>query len=244
MSKSQLLEARRNEFNAYMWNHVADQFQAKFEQRRKLSQEELDAIRSIGVALQNDDPSVFGKVLTELVKKDRDILLILLQLPGLTRNKILQDLKATVLSDNDVTVSSNPLTLVNKPAIWRHAVAYLKPRLEKILKPVIDLDDTARDRAMEVLNQGTWPGYIRQERAKRQGHEAEYRIATLLKNVGLPFAPEEKAENPLCSDAQINGVSFDLVAPNVALPVMLVKSTVHTANIGQYGESKDALEIR
>lgn len=60
---------------------------------------------------------------------------------------------------------------------------------------------------------------------------------------GLPFEPEEKAENPLCRDIIIQGVSFDLVIPNGATPKVVIKSTVHTSNIGQYGESKDHLEV-
>ena len=66
----------------------------------------------------------------------------------------------------------------------------------------------------------------------------------LLKNCGLPFQPVEKAENPLCPDKTIHKVSFDLVVPLEDAPVMVVKSTVHTSNIGQYGESKDDLEVR
>jgi hypothetical protein len=93
------------------------------------------------------------------------------------------------------------------------------------------------------LNQATWSGYIRQERAKRSGHEAEYRLATLMASLRIPFTPSEKAENPLCRDVQLNGISFDLVIPDDRVPALVFKATVHTANIGQYGESKDHLEI-
>jgi hypothetical protein len=96
---------------------------------------------------------------------------------------------------------------------------------------------------LQGLNQATWPGYIRQERAKRSGHEAEYRIATLLLRLGIPFAPEEKADNPLCRDAMWREISFDIVVPNIQQPTVCIKSTVHTSNIGQYGESKDHLEV-
>jgi hypothetical protein len=95
----------------------------------------------------------------------------------------------------------------------------------------------------QALNQSTWPGYVRQERAKRSGHEAEFRLATLFSSLKIPFVPEEKAENPLCRDAQIGGISFDIVVPDLRAPKIVFKATVHTANIGQYGESKDHLEI-
>lgn len=73
---------------------------------------------------------------------------------------------------------------------------------------------------------------------KLSGHAAEYRLAVLFASLGLPFAPKEKAENPLCRDAQVDGMSFDLVAPGLDRPRLLVMSTMHTANIGQYGQSK------
>lgn len=38
-------------------------------------------------------------------------------------------------------------------------------------------------------------------------------------------------------------VSFDIVVPNIENPTVCIKSTVHTSNIGQYGESKDHLEV-
>lgn len=76
------------------------------------------------------------------------------------------------------------------------------------------------------------------------GHEAEYRLACLLKDCDLSFAPVEKAENPLCRDVIIDGMSYDLVSPSEESALMRVVATVHTANIGQYGESKDDLEIR
>ena len=76
------------------------------------------------------------------------------------------------------------------------------------------------------------------------GHHAEYRIATTMRAAGLQFDPAEKAEKPLCPDVKIDEMSYDLVSPSRTQASMRVLSTVHTANIGQYGESKDALEVR
>lgn len=244
MNDASRLALRREEFERYMWNHAADEFQAKFDQRRRLSVDELTSLRLIGDALRSGEPNAYIVAVTRAVAADRDLILILLQLTGLTRNKILQDLKATALDDRRIIVPSSPLTLSKRKQVWALALEYLKPRLERVMKPTLDLDGPIRDRSMEALNQATWSGYVRQERAKRQGHEAEYRLATMFKNVGLPFVPEEKAENPLCADVQIDGISYDLVVPSLDSPSLVVKSTVHTANIGQYGESKDALEVR
>ena len=48
----------------------------------------------------------------------------------------------------------------------------------------------------------------------------------------------------MCKDASVAGVSFDIVIPSISRPLLCFKATVHTANIGQYGESKDDLEIK
>jgi hypothetical protein len=150
----------------------------------------------------------------------------------------LTDLKAMGLK-----VPSKPQGLISKPELWKHSIGYLGSRLTKVLKPMAQMDPESRRIALEALNQATWPGWIRQERAKRQGHEAEGRIAQLLFNLGLNFEPKEKATNPMCKDVQLNGVSFDLVAPRLKGVGLCIKSTVQTSNIGQFGESKGALEV-
>jgi hypothetical protein len=124
---------------------------------------------------------------------------------------------------------------------WTYAGLYLAKKLRRVLYLNPAVPESFR--TFEALNQATWPGYVRQERAKRSGHEAEYRIATLLAACQIPFVPIEKADNPLCRDAMLNGVSFDIIVPSIECPGVCVKSTVHTSNIGQYGESKDALEV-
>jgi hypothetical protein len=97
---------------------------------------------------------------------------------------------------------------------------------------------------LEALNLATHSSFVRQERAKRMGHEGEARLARALQRRGIAFEPPAKAENPLSGDVKLNGVSFDVVVPGVQSPEVCVKSTVHTANIGQYGQSKDFLEIQ
>ena len=74
------------------------------------------------------------------------------------------------------------------------------------------------------LSQATYPGYIRQERAKRQGHMGEQRLAELLHALGVPFEPKEKLKQPLSPDVKIWDVSFDLVVPNSKAPKVLVQS--------------------
>jgi hypothetical protein len=167
---------------------------------------------------------------------------VLLQLVGLTRTKILSDLKAAVRSGAVSVAVPSSYKRLPFTAAWQIAGPYLIVRLRKVLL-CLPQERAALSKSLEALNQGTWPGYIRQERAKRQGHEAEGRLAALLLACRIPFEPENKADNPLSGDVQVNGVSFDIVVPEVRHPNICVKSTVHTANIGQYGESKDHLEV-
>ncbi|NOG74242.1 hypothetical protein [Roseicella sp. DB1501] len=186
-------------------------------------------------------PDVAAGRLKDIFRRDPDAFLLCLQMAGLTRNKILTDLRAARKMGSLIVVPSDPRALPRSSA-WAAAAEYLIPRLRNVLRHLAKPELTVAD-AFEAINQATWPGWIRQERAKRSGHAAEGRLATLLRDTGIPFEPRDKADNPLCADALINGVSFDLVIPSVAEPAVVVKSTVHTANIGQFGQSKDHLEV-
>jgi len=187
------------------------------------------------------DIDEMASAVQETLVSNMDRLVILLQLVGLTRNKIIQDIKAHARNEKLKVSTSSPEALFNTRTGANLASQYLANQLIRVFGHT---KGRCNSELLEALNQATWLGYIRQERAKRSGHEAEYRLACILNDLGLPFAPKEKADNPLCRDAQVDGVSYDIVSPSVANPLMRVKATVHTSNIGQYGESKDALEMR
>lgn len=231
------------EINANVWDHAADEFQRSFDERRPLTSEERSQVgRLHEVALRADDDAAAAQLQSQL-KANPKLIYLILQLTGLTRNKILQDLKASsTVKDGGVRVPSSAERLARHDA-WPYAATYLLTRLRQVFSP-IDPKNYELSDLYESLNQSTFPGYIRQERAKRSGHEAEYRLAIAFFSVGLDFEPKQKAENPLCRDALINGISFDLVSPHTERPLVVFKSTVHTSNIGQFGESKDALEAR
>jgi hypothetical protein len=228
---------RRKEFDSHVWNHSTDAFQQAFDFKENLTPRELNLLDGLIQALGISE-NEFSKVLTNEIRKEPYLILPILQVVGLTRSKILTDLKAMGLS-----VPSKPEGLITKKDAWKISVEYLSVRLTKVLKPMVNLDKKSRIVALEALNQATWPGWIRQERAKRQGHEAEGRIAQLFFNLGLAFEPKEKATNPMCKDIQIDSVSFDLISPSEKKVGLCIKSTVQTSNIGQFGESKGALEV-
>lgn len=233
---------RRAEFDSHVWNHTDDAFQRSFDHRRQLTAPELFFLETIVNWLRTgyDDLTV-AQQLRQMLKSKPDRIYLLLQICGLTRNKIITDLRAVASSLGGTNPPSQAIKLPHHKVWDEVAGNYLATRLRTTLEPLVHLEYIAP--ALQTINQATWPGYIRQERAKRQGHEAEGRIAALLLSLEIPFEPMEKADNPLSKDARIKGISFDIVIPDTQSPRICIKSTVQTANIGQFGESKSYLEI-
>ena len=243
---AQTIGEKRAEFFGNLWDHTIDEFQLQFDQRPPLDNAELVALKKIVAAFKSSKSDVeiaaLVKQLVDGQEKDHDFMALLLQITGGTRNKIISDLKAMAASGGFIAPSG--YAGLTKPAAWKVAGPYLVKRLRKVLVPAAD---GSFDGLLKALNQATYPGFIRQQRAKTQGHEAERRLAAAMLACGIPFGPEEKATNPMCPDIILgttpDDASFDLIVPSSVKPVMCVKSTVHTSNIGQYGESKDDLEV-
>jgi hypothetical protein len=241
---AETLAERRAEFDAHVWNHVDDAFQKAFDSRRPLSDLEVNFVDElIDVLAAGKADDVLAGAIRSRLRTDLDLTFLLIQLVGLTRNKVVTDLSsvARAVGDNR-SIPSQLVSFISIDKAWELAGPYLAAAARRAFKPLVEYDD--RGGAIEALNQATWPGYIRQERAKRQGHEAEGRVAQILFALEIPFEPAGKADNPLTGDAQIKGVSFDIVIPAIDEPEVVVKSTVQTANIGQFGESKVDLEIQ
>lgn len=236
------LTERRAEYDQNVWDHTLDAFQLTFDERAPFDKDALDLLVGLTDAISsgqsNDD---LGRTIASLVGHSEARLFVVLQAAGLTRNKILTDLKASSSALPNVRVPSTLAALLNSAVALKTACDYLAVRVRKVLEPLTIYEDPRP--ALEAVNQVSWPGWIRQERAKRQGHEAEYRVAVMLEALGIPFVPEEKAYNPLCRDAQIDAISYDIVVPDLDKPVVAMKSTVQTSNIGQFGESKANLEV-
>lgn len=235
------LDERRGEFKQFVWNHAIDEFQVKYDECPPLPQPLIDWLRALLTPKNLADATAMAAAISTAVQAKPEYLLRLLQVLGLTRNKIITDLKPTIRSQNLKVATSKPAALFRSSEGAKLASEYLAP---KVMAVFHGFSETPSTDCLRALNQATWPGYIRQQRAKESGHEAERRIALLLFECGLPFEPEEKLENPKCGDVLIDKISYDIVCPNEESALMRVKSTVHTSNIGQYGESKDDLEIR
>lgn len=237
---SSLTQERRAEFKRFVWNHGVDVFQAKFDARAKLIDDEEAFLLDL---LAADHLDTLANVIARLDAKlaeHPERLSLLLQVVGLTRNKIVQDLKAFSRSTGTKFAVSSAKSILNHKVGRVYGLEYLARQVLRVFGPA---KGEVTPAMLEAVTQATWPGYIRQERAKRMGHEAESRVAKLFKDCTLSFAPKEKAENPLCPDVKIGGISYDIVSPSVEKPLLRVKSTVHSSNIGQYGQSKDHLEV-
>ena len=234
------LEERRAEFKQFVWNHAEDAFQIKYDECPPLPPGLISWLSSLLAPGNLRDMRTASAAISAAVASNPEHLLRLLQLLGLTRNKIITDLKPTIRTNGLRISTSTAAALFKSEAGAKLAADYLAPKVITVFGGLSE----ATASVLKTINQATWPGYIRQQRAKESGHEAERRIAFLLYECGLPFEPEEKLENPKCGDKLIDGVSYDIVSPSVEAALMRVKSTVHTSNIGQYGESKDDLEIR
>ncbi len=234
------LEQRREEFFKFVWDHTKDPFLLRFDQRATLTPEEIGWLRRAYEYCFIEDEAEAVKSLRHLmVSGGKPTTLLLIQIGGLTRSKVITDLKSS-LGER----APRRYDTLHKSD---EGVKYLLTRLRRVFMPLhrIGLSSEAEElqHIFESLNQATYSGFIRQERAKRQGHEAEQRLAMLLHSLNIPFEPKERLQNPLFKDVKLLDTSFDLVVPNATDPKILVKSTVQTANIGQFGESKTAHEV-
>lgn len=230
------LSSRLKEFKLHVWDHTEDPFQVQFDKPPELPESVRELTKSIpsweGSTASDHELAASLRRGIQDSPDPEAAMQALVRLVGLTRNKVLSDLRAKGLKASSLKV------VLKHDAVWAEFGPSLVRKLKEVLVPALVSHDP-----LTALSRATWPGWMRQERAKRQGHEAEHRLAVILKQLKIPFEPSAKADNPLCQDAQLSGISFDLVIPSVRNPRIVLKSTVHTANIGQYGESKDNLEV-
>jgi len=234
----------RELFFKYVWDHTEDDFYSSFDFPPERAERIVEKVKILMENIEAPGDELIG-LLTCLVshenRPDIEFLSFVVQIAGYTQNKILSDLRAKghkAPSTFESLIGGKELKL--HPS-WKVAAAMLISKLVPILKNLSSQDISHRLRALDLA---TYPGFIRQQRAKYVGHYAEKKLAELLDELGIPFAPYEKKVNPLTRDVTLKGQSFDLVIPSETDPKIAVKSTVHTANTGQYGESKDKLEIK
>src|SRR5437868_3818431 len=89
------LAHRRAEFHKFLWDHAADPFQASFDDRRELSVAEVAFLTSVHRAIVIADEVAATAELRKVIIKRLESIPLVLQIVGLTRNKILSDLRAS-----------------------------------------------------------------------------------------------------------------------------------------------------
>lgn len=234
------LDKRKAEFEKYIWNHIENPMLEEYDIPPGISDGMLSLICEMARAAYHGNEEEVKKLITKgtYAWKESFIFLIL-QLVGSTRQKIRTDL-APIAKELDISVPTAHKNFINSK-IWPAALSYMASKFIFVFAPI---GKEPNEKIIETINRATWPGYVRQEKAKRSGHACEQRLAKALYDAEILFEPEEKLTNPMCPDILIQDESFDIVVPDWENPLLCFKSTVHTANIGQYGESKDHLEIR
>jgi len=214
------LRKKLDEFEKFIWNHVEDPFQIKFDEARIVSEEIKNDLISLATDVdERNDEEIITGIKRGVQKFGIDYFEIILQFSGLTRSKIITDLKSIATSPEiNIDVPSSYKYLPNS-SVWDLSLKYLLKRFKKILIAIDSGTESGAKNIIRAINEATWPGWIRQERAKRSGHEAEGRLARILYELNLPFEPIEKAQNPLCRDVQIGEESFDIVIPSIRAQV-------------------------
>src|SRR5690554_5134766 len=92
---SDSLAERRQEFERNVWNHSQDPFQLEFDERRNLTEEELTALQAVlDLVRRGATEDEVCECLRKQLQQAPDRVLLFLQIAGLTRNKIIQDLRA------------------------------------------------------------------------------------------------------------------------------------------------------
>ncbi len=235
-----------------MWDHTKDPYLHSFMNPEQMTDGDKTTLKTIICILcdNKDSKDACDKIYKILESQSRktSIIPIILQLIGSTRRKMLTDLTAMLSKQGIRVPSKNPENISENKELLPYAEKYLTDEMRRIFAAIIEknceIDDDTLFMIFEILHQATWGGWIRQERAKRSGHYAEYRLAEMLGKFGIPFEPMIKREDPIMPDVQIDHISYDLVVPNKTNSRMCFKCTVHTSNMGQYGESKDSLEVK
>lgn len=234
------LRKRLAEFHAHIWDHTKDDFQTAFDTEDPLTDEDIAVLDDLcGFIKAGKDDTDLANAIGVCASLHEETLLTVMRLSGLTKSKPVSDLKASVAA-SVVRIPGEAIRFPKDPAVWAVAGPYIAERARRALAPISSLSRRDRHSAYEALNVAVWPHWVRQKRAKLSGHQPEQRAATMLYNLGIPYEPEEKRTNPLCADAQFQNLSFDLVVPDANQPKLVMRSTVQTSNIGQFGQSRSA----
>lgn len=135
------LKERYEEYRSHVWDHTQDPFQLTFDFRRPLVEHELRVLVELTRALNyGEDDAALATTLRGLLAQEQEAVFVVLQLIGLTRNKILTDLRAAT-AGSGATLPSKVTQLARSAAAWDYAGPYLAAKIRRVLAPVSDLGE-------------------------------------------------------------------------------------------------------
>lgn len=216
---------------------------------------------------------VTNQNIKNIIENDPNMIDILRSLIGISDKRMYLDLSYTfyktkddrnphlnILGQNLYTVNTHPLSFFKKKiydsdsyiasATSSLIVHYLVTH--GICQVLDSLKIIGARQATVLIDRLINAKEAQQKLTKRRGHGMEQRFAIFLKELGIPFLPEDRAENPMSRDPNVlkntfelspklpnSTWAFDLIIQNYQLEsIAFVQSLIHTSDPGQYGVNK------
>jgi hypothetical protein len=147
-----------------------------------------------------------------------------------------------LITSKDANLSKKSVEIISKYLIDRQLLDILR-LFKKLQQSEIET----------IIDKLILPKEIQQAEAKRRGHGAEHKVASLLNQLGISFVPSDRHINPMASnDPNVDidtfeiiqkqkgkTYSFDLIIEtHLHSPLAFLQGLIHTSDPGQYGVNK------
>jgi len=217
--------------------------------------------------------NVTGQDIRNIIENDPEMIDILRSLVGISDKRMYLDLSyifyktrdhrnpnLNILGQDLYNVNTHPLTFFKKkiydpdPYIASEASSLIVQYLVNhgICQVLDSLKIIGAAQATVLIDRLINAKEAQQKLTKRRGHGMEQRFAIFLQELGIPFLPEDRAENPMSRDPNVlkstfelspkitnRTWAFDLIIQDYQLEsIAFVQSLIHTSDPGQYGVNK------
>ncbi|WP_456322949.1 hypothetical protein [Hydrogenimonas sp.] len=217
--------------------------------------------------------NVTGQDIRNIIENDPEMIDILRSLVGISDKRMYLDLSyifyktrdhrnpnLNILGQDLYNVNTHPLTFFKKkiydpdPYIASAASSLIVQYLVNhgICQVLDSLKIIGAAQATVLIDRLINAKEAQQKLTKRRGHGMEQRFAIFLQELGIPFLPEDRAENPMSRDPNVlkstfelspkitnRTWAFDLIIQDYQLEsIAFVQSLIHTSDPGQYGVNK------
>lgn len=217
--------------------------------------------------------NVAGQDIRNIIENDPEMIDILRSLVGISDKRMYLDLSyifyktrdhrnpnLNILGQDLYNVNTHPLAFFKKkiydsdPYIASEASSLIVQYLVNhgICQVLDSLKIIGAAQATVLIDRLINAKEAQQKLTKRRGHGMEQRFAIFLQELGIPFLPEDRAENPMSRDPNVlkstfelspkitnRTWAFDLIIQDYQLEsIAFVQSLIHTSDPGQYGVNK------